>query len=56
MKVLQANRELFGSFVENKITLEQAPEVCAYLGSGSNSQFYKLFEQGIVAKTVFVVD
>ncbi|KAK1921903.1 chaperonin 10-like protein [Papiliotrema laurentii] len=43
-KILLANRDLFSSFVENKIRLEQAAE------------FYPLFEQNKVAKTIFVMD
>lgn len=41
LNVLKDNLELFKSFVENKVDLDEAPE------------YYKLFEQGKVAKTVF---
>lgn len=43
LNVLKANLELFKSFVENKVDLDEAEE------------YYRLFEQGKVAKTVFVM-
>ncbi|BEJ07923.1 hypothetical protein CcaverHIS641_0500080 [Cutaneotrichosporon cavernicola] len=44
LQVLQDNRELFKTFVEHRISFDETEE------------FYKLFEQNKVAKTVFVVD
>jgi threonine dehydrogenase-like Zn-dependent dehydrogenase len=44
LQVLRDNQDLFMSFVENRISFDQTEE------------FYKLFEQNKVAKTVFVVE
>jgi hypothetical protein len=57
-KILLANRDLFSSFVENKIRLEQAAEVsdAVRVSLAESAQFYPLFEQNKVAKTIFVMD
>ena len=60
LEILRTDQELFSSFVENKISWDDAEEVSykSYiLCSGSDltlRQFYKLFEQNKVAKTAFV--
>ncbi|WVR04915.1 hypothetical protein IAU60_001927 [Kwoniella sp. DSM 27419] len=44
IKVLQANKELFAGFIQHRIRFDQAEE------------YYALFNEGKVAKTVFVAD
>jgi len=44
LKVLQANRALFGEFIQHRVRLDQA------------SEYYELFNAGKIGKTVFVAD
>lgn len=54
LNVLKANLDLFRGFVENKVDLKDAEKVRHPLEM-TNTQYYALFEQGKVAKTVFVM-
>lgn len=54
LALLRDNQELFSSFIENYIELDEAPKVSERDSDLANSQYYKLFEQNKVAKTAFV--
>lgn len=63
LKVLQANKELFESFIEHRVRLDEAEEVsrrpsslCPTVGPVLTFQYYAKFNDGLIAKTVFVAD
>ena len=44
VELLESNLDLFHTFIEREISLDEAPEC------------YRLFEQGKIGKTVFILD
>jgi hypothetical protein len=60
LEILKANIPLFEGFVEHRIVLDDAEEVSAASELYADSvlmrrQYYRLFEQNKVAKTIFVI-
>jgi hypothetical protein len=62
LEILKANIPLFEGFVEHRIALDDAEEVSAtsevyadYAYVLMRRQYYRLFEQNKVAKTIFVI-
>jgi hypothetical protein len=60
LEILKANIPLFEGFVEHRIALDDAEEVSATSQVYADyvlmrRQYYRLFEQNKVAKTIFVI-
>lgn len=60
LEILKANIPLFEGFVEHRIALDDAEEVSATSEVYADfvlmwRQYYRLFEQNKVAKTIFVI-
>lgn len=56
LRLLNNNRELFSTFVENKIRLDDATEVRPVSKLRLTHQYYESFEQNKIAKTIFVME
>ena len=58
LEILRANQELFSTFIEHKVSMDQAEEVSWTLHTRrialTELQYYTLFEQNKIAKTIFV--
>jgi hypothetical protein len=59
--VLRNHLDIFSSFVEHKVPLDEAEEVshavrpCRHWPVANVRQYYKLFEKNLISKTVFVM-